>query len=208
MRKLTTLNTKLLLAAIAAVAALAAVALVEISPWPPIEPGARTTPAPREAESGAGLRIWDPPRVLAEARFTDATGQQVGLSVYRGKVILLNFWATWCEPCKQEMPSLLRLEQRLGGPDFAVVAVSGDRNGKAAVEPYAAEHGLSGLTFLYDPALAAARRLGVTGLPTTLLIGRDGRELGRAEGALDWESSAIAEAIAAKLRTTAESAAP
>jgi thiol-disulfide isomerase/thioredoxin len=200
-KKLTTLNTKLLLAAIAAVAALAAVALVEIAAPPP-------GPAPPENGLEAGLRLWDAPREVPRVAFTDEAGHEVGLEAFRGKAILVNFWATWCEPCKREMPSLLRLQKRLGGPHFAVLAVSGDREGQAAVAPYVAENRLEGLTFLYDPMLEAARRLGVKGLPTTLLIGRDGRELGRAEGALEWDEEAVAGAIAGKIEGVAENAAP
>ncbi len=207
MNKLTTLNTKLLLAAIAAVAALAGVAVVEMSPPGPA--ATATKPAPT-TESGpqAGLQMWDTPREAPSASFTDETGKPVALDSFHGKVVLVNFWATWCEPCKREMPSLQRLQQRLGADDFLVLAVSGDREGKAVVDPYVAEHKLSGLTILYDPMLTQARTLGVRGLPTTLLLSRDGRELGRAEGALEWDSDSIAGAIAGKIRGVAESAAP
>lgn len=193
MIKFTTFNTKLLLAAIAAVALLGLAALVVTAPGGVFE-ALSLAPAPQEKPA---LRFWDAPRALPEAAFTDDAGHQVGLAGYRGKVVLVNFWATWCEPCKEEMPALLRLEKRLGGADFTVLAVSGDRTGKEAVAPYAAANGLAGLTFLYDPMLLAARKMGVKGLPTTLLVGRDGRELGRAEGALDWDSEPVAKRIAA-----------
>lgn len=207
MNKLTTLNTKLLLAAIAAVAALAGVAVVEMSPPEPVATAAKPA-ATAESKPQPGLQMWDTPKAVPSARFADETGKPVGLDSFHGKVLLVNFWATWCEPCKREMPSLLRLQQRLGAEDFLVVAVSGDRDGKAVVDPYIAEHNLSGLTILYDPMLTQARTLEVRGLPTTLLLSRDGRELGRAEGALEWDSDSIAGAVAGKIRGVAENAAP
>ncbi len=207
MNKLTTLNTKLLLAAIAAVAALAAVAVVAIGPGPSV-PSVRRQAGPAEAGPELGLRMWATPKEAPSAAFADETGKTVGLDQFRGKVVLVNFWATWCEPCKQEMPSLLRLQQRLGTKQLVVVAVSGDREGKQVVDPYVAEHKLSGLTFLYDPMLTVARTLGVQGLPTTLLLGRDGRELGRAQGPLDWNSDSIAGAITDEIQGTPQNAAP
>ena len=207
MSKLTTLNTKLLLAAIAAVASLGAVAVVAIAPGPSAVSEQRRSPPP-ESLPEAGLRMWDVPKPPPVASFADQSGKTVGLDRFRGKVVVVNFWATWCEPCKQEMPSLLRLQQQLGTDDVTVVAVSGDREGKAAVDPYVAENKLTGLTFLYDPMLVQARNLDVKGLPTTLVLGRDGRELGRAEGALQWDSKAIAGAIAGTLQGPAAGAAP
>lgn len=207
MSKLTTHNTKLLLAAIAAVASLGAVAVVAITPAPSAMSVQRQSP-PSEPLPGAGLRMWDVPKPAPVASFADQSGKTVGLEQFRGKVAVVNFWATWCEPCKQEMPSLLRLQQQLGTDDVTVVAVSGDREGKAAVDPYVAENKLTGLTFLYDPMLVQARSLDVKGLPTTLLLGRDGRELGRAEGALAWDSKAIAGVIAATVQGPAASATP
>ena len=207
MNKLTTHNTKLLLAAIAAVASLGAVAVIAIAPNPSAMSVQRQAPPP-EPRSEAGLRMWDTPKPAPMASFADQSGKMVGLDEFRGNVVMVNFWATWCEPCKQEMPSLLRLQQQLGTENFMVVAVSGDREGKAAVDPYVAENKLSGLTFLYDPMLVQARTLGVKGLPTTLLLARDGRELGRAEGALEWDSKAISGAIAGKVQDAAAGAAP
>lgn len=207
MGKLTTLNTKLLLAAIAAVAALGAVAVVAITPSPSATSVQRQS-APPERLPEAGLRMWDVSKPAPVAVFADQDGKMVGLDRFRGKVAVVNFWATWCEPCKQEMPSLLRLQQQLGTDKVSVVAVSGDREGKAAVDPYVAENKLTGLTFLYDPMLVQARSLDVRGLPTTLVLGRDGRELGRAEGALQWDSKAIAGAIAGAAQGPGASAAP
>jgi hypothetical protein len=86
----------------------------------------------------------------------------------------------------EELPTLAKLQARLSDNGFAVVAVAGDRGGPEAVEPFLKRHGLSDLAVLYDPRMAAARALGVTGLPTSILLDRQGREIGRVVGPLDW----------------------
>ena len=198
MTKLTTFNTKLLLAAIAAVAALGVAALTLIAPNLTVEPGGSSQSAPLSP----GLHLWDSARSLPDAGFTDGAGHQMGLSGYRGKVVLVNFWATWCEPCKLEMPSLLRLQQKLGDKDFAVVAISGDQAGAEAVEPFLKQNDLTALNILYDANLASANIWGVKGLPTTILLNREGQEIGRAEGGLAWDTPDIEGQIEAKIKAT------
>ena len=196
MTKLTTFNTKLLLAAIAAVAALGVAALILIAPTLTGQPGGSSPTAPLTP----GLQLWDEPRSLPEVRFTDGAGQQMGLSGYRGKVVLVNFWATWCEPCKLEMPSLLRLQQKLGDKDFAVLAISGDQTGAAAVEPFLKQNDLTALAILYDPNLTSANIWGVKALPTTILLDRQGQEIGRVEGGMAWDTPDIEGRIEAKIK--------
>ena len=106
----------------------------------------------------------------------------------KGRFVLLNFWATWCAPCKQEMPALERLQVLRGGDDFIVVAMSNDREGTNAVTPYFDEAGFTALEKFYDPKGNLTRALGVTGLPTTILINAEGLELGRIEGPAEWDS--------------------
>lgn len=116
----------------------------------------------------------------------DGTALQLGdLS---GRVVLVNFWATWCAPCIRELPSLLKLTRRRSGNDFAVLAVSQDLKGWPAIAPFVASHGLDGLRVRHDPKGALARALGVRGLPSTVLIGRDGRVLGHLTGFAEWDS--------------------
>jgi thiol-disulfide isomerase/thioredoxin len=119
--------------------------------------------------------------------FSDSAGDTVSLSDFRGKLVLVNLWATWCEPCLREMPSLDRLQSRLGDR-IAVLAVSEDRGGSKAVKPFIAKLGLKSIKTYLDPKSAVGRAFEVRGLPTTLLIGRDGKVLGRVEGGAEWDS--------------------
>ncbi|MDR3516188.1 MAG: TlpA disulfide reductase family protein [Azospirillaceae bacterium] len=137
----------------------------------------------------------EPPRAVPSLRFVDGDGHTVGLGDFAGKVVLLNLWATWCGPCVREMPSLDRLQATMGGSDFVVIALSVDRGGLATVVPFFQRTGVRSLPIYLDPAGGAAQRLGVRGLPTTLLIDRDGHEVARAEGAVDWTGADATTAI-------------
>ncbi len=102
--------------------------------------------------------------------------------------MLLNFWATWCAPCIREMPALDRVQAALAGEGLEVVAVSQDFAGRKVVEPFFLRLGLAHLRIYYDTGGALSRALGVAGLPTTLLIDRQGRIVGGLEGPADWDS--------------------
>ena len=129
-----------------------------------------------------------PARAAPEIAFTDASGHPLSLADFRGKTVLLNFWATWCGPCVQEMPSLDRLQARLGSDRFTVVAISVDREGLGVVRPFLAKTGVQSLATYVDPKGASMRAFGVRGLPTTFIIDRDGREAGHIEGMARWDS--------------------
>jgi thiol-disulfide isomerase/thioredoxin len=121
---------------------------------------------------------------------TDAEGHTLELSELRGKLVLINLWATWCEPCLREMPSLERLQSRLG-ERIAVLAVSEDRGGNKAVEPFIAKLGLKSVKIYIDPKSEVGHAFGARGLPTSFLIDREGKVLGRVEGAAEWDSPKI-----------------
>lgn len=120
--------------------------------------------------------------------FTDADGRQATLAEFRGRVVVLNLWATWCGPCVQEMPSLDALQAKLGGPGFAVVALSQDRAGVPVVKTFYDERKLANLLIWLDKGNAAGRALKTRGLPTTVIVDAEGREVGRIEGAAEWDS--------------------
>lgn len=155
-------------------------------------------PAPGEpivglrTESGPGFRFVTlaSPRPVPQLQFTDKAGRALSLTDFRGKVILLNIWATWCPPCRKEMPSLDRLQARLGGPDFEVVAVSINQGNDTLflVEEFFREIGVKHLRIFLDQSGGAARAVGSLGLPVTLLVDRRGRELGRLVGPAEWDS--------------------
>jgi peroxiredoxin len=105
---------------------------------------------------------------------TDSTGKTIKLADYRGKVVLLNFWATWCGPCKIEMPWFSGYEQQYQGKDFAVLGVSLDEDGWKAVKPYLASHKIGYPIMIGGDDLSQAYG-GIDSLPTTFLIGKDGR---------------------------------
>nr|WP_084506391.1 TlpA disulfide reductase family protein [Geminicoccus roseus] len=139
-------------------------------------------------EVPADFALAETPRALPALAFEDADGQPRLLTDYKGKVVLLNLWATWCLPCRTEMPTLDRLQATLGGDVFQVVALSIDRKGPEAVRDFYAEIGVEQLDLLIDPSGRAASTLGAVGLPTTLLIDRQGREIGRLVGPAEWDA--------------------
>jgi thiol-disulfide isomerase/thioredoxin len=113
-----------------------------------------------------------------------------GIDDYTGEVVLLNIWATWCGPCRIEMPSMQRLQERLGPKGLKIVAVSVDDPGQAgAIRRFAQELGLS-FELLHDPTKAIERTYQTTGVPETFLIGRDGTIRRRSIGAEAWDSEA------------------
>ena len=149
---------------------------------------------------GTGVGWAIAPQLLPEIRFQGADGKSYTLSDFRGKVVLLNVWATWCAPCRKEMPALDRLQQKLGGPDFQVVALSIDNGGAAAVRRFYDETGVRALAIYVDSSLEATSKLRTVGIPTTLLIDREGRERWRKTGPAEWNSPEIIESLRGKLR--------
>ncbi len=120
----------------------------------------------------------------------DLDGKLHHLSDYRGQVVFLNLWATWCPPCRMEMPAMEALYQRLGGRGFTILAVSADENGATAVAPYVSEMGLS-FPVLLDPEGRLSPRYGVTGYPETFIIDRQGRVVNHTIGPAAWDSEEL-----------------
>ncbi|OGA38503.1 MAG: hypothetical protein A3G24_17685 [Betaproteobacteria bacterium RIFCSPLOWO2_12_FULL_62_13] len=180
-----------LLAAVtaAAVAVLAVYYLNRLATETP-PPAKLVADAPR-ATAGRGFNFvrLPSPRPVPEIRFTDEKGKPLTLADFRGKLVLLNIWATWCPPCRKEMPTLDRLQAKLGGPDFEVVVVSIDQGDSALflIEEFFREIGVKHLRIYIDTTGQAASKVGSIGLPVTLLIDREGRELGRLVGGAEWD---------------------
>ena len=125
---------------------------------------------------------------VPEVTFTDASGKALTLADWKGRVILVNLWATWCAPCRKEMPDLAALQTELGGKDFEVVAISVDRKGVEKSSEFLKEIGVTSLTLYADPTTAALNTLQAPGLPATVLIDRNGHEIGRLLGPAEWDS--------------------
>lgn len=158
----------------------------------PPEPASVTAPVSSASPEASLFEFFEQPRVLPELRFTDASGAALTLADFRGKVLVLNLWATWCVPCRKEMPTLDRLQAKLGGADFEVVTLSLDRDGQSKVQGFYEKTGIARLKiYIEESSGAVSRDLNVIGLPTTLLIDRKGRELGRLIGPAEWDSPAI-----------------
>lgn len=176
-------------AILAGTAALAAGTLAVAASWrkqgptifTPVEaaaPGLRPLAAPAEST----------PAPPAPATFVDGEGATKSLADFRGQGVVVNLWATWCVPCVAEMPALQAMARAVAKDRIAVLPLSSDRGGAAVVRRFYAKNDIQGLAVWLDPKGEAARAWGARGLPTTLIIDRQGREVARLEGAIDWAS--------------------
>lgn len=179
-------------AAMAAVGTVAAAAMLRKPPEPIFTPVADAEPA---LEPFSKFVPTDPPAGLPELKLFDAAGGAHTLAEFAGKGIVLNLWATWCVPCVAEMPSLAVLAGRLAAAGVVVLPLSDDRGGAPVVQKFYAAHAVAGLGVWLDPKGAAANALHARGLPTTLIVDRQGRERGRLEGGADWASDAAVAGI-------------
>jgi len=122
--------------------------------------------------------------------FADMNGKEVSLSDHRGKVVLLNVWATWCPPCRQEMPSMQRLYEKFKGESFEILAVSIDSEGREAVAPFMREMNLT-FPALLDPRETIMSLYGITGVPESFIIDKDGILVKKIIGPINWASSEV-----------------
>jgi thiol-disulfide isomerase/thioredoxin len=166
-------------------------------------PVAASGPAsPTDKGLGKGLEklvVHATPREVADVAFQDGGGGERRLSDWRGRFVLLNLWATWCAPCKVEMPALDRLQARLGGPGFEVVALSFDRAGPDAPRSFFQSEGIGHLALYIEATGRGATALKATGLPTTLLIDAEGREIARLAGIAAWDEEPMLGFLAARI---------
>ena len=153
-------------------------------------PAAATGPGSNALSQGqmAAFVFRKQPEPLPDFTFQDATGRERTLADWRGKVVLLNLWATWCLPCRKEMPALDRLQAEMASDRFEVVAVSVDRTGLQGARKFLDETKAGRLALYADPSARLASTLRAVGLPATLLIDAEGREIGRLLGPAEWDS--------------------
>ncbi len=120
--------------------------------------------------------------------FTDPSGAEMQLADFAGKHVLVNFWATWCAPCRKEMPQLAELQAEFGGDDFEVVTIATGRNPLPAIDRFFDEIEVDNLPKYLDPRSGLARDMGVLGLPITVILNPDGQEIARMRGDAVWNS--------------------
>lgn len=125
---------------------------------------------------------------VPEIGFLPENGGETSLKAWKGRVVLVNLWATWCAPCREEMPSLARLQTEMGSPDFEVVAIAVDRKGLEASGKFLKEVGATALKLYADPSTELLGKFQAVGLPSSILIDREGREIGRLAGPAEWDS--------------------
>lgn len=139
------------------------------------------------------LNFHSEPIAGSEVAFLGEDGAEMTLANYAGKHIVLNFWATWCAPCRKEMPDLSDLQTQLGGDTFEVVTIATGRNPRPAMERFFDEIEVDNLPLHTDERQNLARSLGVLGLPVTLILDPEGNEIARLQGDAEWNSeSAVA----------------
>lgn len=146
----------------------------------------------------AGMENFIPAREfkpVPPVQFLDEQGNQVSLERFRGNIVVLNLWATWCTPCLAEMPMLDRLQQQLKDVGVVVIALSIDRDGSTAVREFFNRNGIRHLAVYVDPTMRAQSTLTTFGLPTTILIDKQGRERGRLVGPAEWDDASAADLV-------------
>lgn len=201
-------------AALLAAAAGFGAVYVNFSPLGNVAPNV-TNDAPAPDASGltaqargemANFVVHDEPRTLPAVSFMNGEGAEKTLADWRGKVVLLNLWATWCGPCREEMPSLDTLKERMAEEEaFDLVAVSVDKGGPDKPRAFLEEIGVKNLKLYNDPEAKLNVRLKAFGMPTTLLIDRQGREIGRLTGPAEWDTDEAVALIRAAIDRTAPS---
>jgi thiol-disulfide isomerase/thioredoxin len=159
--------------------------------------------APFATGEVAALNVAKNPKPAVDISFSAADGKKLTLADFKGRNVLLNLWATWCVPCRAEMPALDRLQAKMGGADFEVVAVNIDTSRLDRPQAFLAEAGVKSLKSYADPSADAFEALKVAGkalgLPTSLLIGADGCELAVMAGPAQWDSSDAARVVTAMI---------
>ena len=164
--------------------AIAFVALVVTSGFVQAESG-----KPPLGGSVAKLELKEPRAAIPAFPFKNLDGGDASYDAFKGKVVLINFWATWCIPCIKEMPSLNKLATTIGKDKFAVLALSLDGPTRAKVAPFIRDKELTALDVHLDDKRAAYGKLDILVLPTSILVDKQGREVGRLSGDTEWDTS-------------------
>jgi thiol-disulfide isomerase/thioredoxin len=196
-RAKTPLSASLIVAVVSVAIGFGAVYAVLKPDAPSVKPAAQE-PTPLRAAGGTNpLATGDmqtfvfkaTPEAVPAISFEDGTGAKKTLADWKGKVVLLNLWATWCAPCRTEMPALDRLQKALGSDRFEVVALSVDRQGTAPSKKFLDDAKIAHLKLYVDSTSKSVGAVRAPGLPATLLIDAEGREIGRLAGPAEWDGA-------------------
>jgi thiol-disulfide isomerase/thioredoxin len=153
-----------------------------------------------KAAAGGDMRklvFHSAPKDAGDVDFITFDEQPLNLSDWQGKWVVVNFWATWCAPCRKEMPMLSALQEDLGGENFEVVTIATSRNPPAKMKAFFDEIGVDNLPLHRDPRSMLARQMGVLGLPVTVILNPEGQEIARLTGDADWASDEARAVLAA-----------
>ncbi len=143
------------------------------------------------------MKIHKEPMEAVTTGFSDIDGNELSFTDTNGQFRLVNFWATWCAPCREEMPALDALQRQLGDENFVVMAIATSKNRLVGIERFYEKAGITDLPILLDPDSDLAAEMGALGLPVTLLLDRDGREIARLTGGAQWDSENAMEVLRA-----------
>ncbi len=130
------------------------------------------------------------PQPVPDFHFLDASGRRMTLAAFRGEGLVVNFWATWCPPCRAELPTLLALDPKIRADGMRVLPISVDSQGIKAVRPYFARHHITGVPMLLDPSSSALDAFNIGGIPFTVIVDRAGQMVASLQGAGDWDTPA------------------
>jgi len=144
----------------------------------------------RHGEEGSGNTAPEKGALSRDFTLKNLSGKDVSLSDFRGNIVFLNFWATWCPPCRQEMPSMEKLHEKYKDRGLTILAVAGDGEGVELVRPFVEERNFT-FPVLIDDRGKAADIYRIFAVPTTIIIGTDGKIIGKVQGAADWFSEEV-----------------
>lgn len=149
------------------------------------------------------LNFHSEAKTVSQQAYFKEDGSDGFLEDHKGKIVLLNFWATWCAPCRKEMPMLSELQTELGGDTFEVVTLATGRNAPPAMKKFFNDIGVDNLPLHRDPKQKIARDMGVLGLPITVILNKEGAEIARLRGDADWASQNAKDILSALIADAA-----
>ena len=153
-----------------------------------ITPELRTELLEMRAGNMRKLKVQPEPQAAVLTTFTNPAGETLSLADSTGKIRVLNFWATWCFPCREEMPTLDALQKQLGGDDFEVLTVATGFNNLDGIKRFLEQAEVTALPILLDPDSSLGAEFGAIGLPLTVILNREGQEIARLTGGAEWDS--------------------